>query len=135
MGNIYVLDTHALVWFLEGRDRLGDRARAAIEETDVLLIVPLIVLAEISQMIRRRRTSIPSVDEFLDIVFSAPAMHLAPLDFLTLARSFDLTDIPELHDRLIAATAVRSAEIFGQAVPLITRDREIVAAGIVPVVW
>lgn len=31
---VYVADTHALVWYLEGSDRLSERAREALSSTD-----------------------------------------------------------------------------------------------------
>ncbi len=42
----YVLDTHALIWFLEGNFRLGENARKIISDPNSQLILPAIVLAE-----------------------------------------------------------------------------------------
>ncbi|MGH7967036.1 MAG: hypothetical protein ACRERD_35310 [Candidatus Binatia bacterium] len=33
MPTHYVVDTHALVWFLEGNPRLGANAKAVLDET------------------------------------------------------------------------------------------------------
>jgi len=45
--NHYVIDTHALVWFLEQSPKLGNNARNAFLDTDSILIIPTIVLAKI----------------------------------------------------------------------------------------
>ena len=42
----YVVDTHALVWFLEGNSRLGVNAKTVLANTESLLILPAITLAE-----------------------------------------------------------------------------------------
>ena len=38
----YVVDTHALVWFIGKDQRLSDRARAILRNPDVRLIIPVI---------------------------------------------------------------------------------------------
>jgi hypothetical protein len=43
---VYVLDTHAVVWFLEGSARLSAVAKAAMSDPDADLVVPTIVLVE-----------------------------------------------------------------------------------------
>lgn len=42
----YVLDTHPLVWYLEGNPRLSPQAKAVIDDQDNDLILPVIALAE-----------------------------------------------------------------------------------------
>jgi len=51
MATKYVVDTHALVWFLEGNPRLGANAKAVLEDLASELIVPVIVLSEAGWMI------------------------------------------------------------------------------------
>lgn len=36
----YVIDTHALVWFLEGNSRLGVNAKAILSDADSQLVIP-----------------------------------------------------------------------------------------------
>ena len=40
---VYVLDTHAVVWFLEGSSRLGAAARVALSDPVADLVIPTIV--------------------------------------------------------------------------------------------
>lgn len=46
----------------------------------------------------------------------------------------DMARVPELHDRLIAATALSLHEL-GRDVKLITRDQSLTEAKLLPVVW
>ena len=59
----YVVDTHALVWFLEGSPRLGMAAQKALSDTAARVVVPTIVLAEIKFLYARDRiaTDLPHV--------------------------------------------------------------------------
>jgi PIN domain nuclease of toxin-antitoxin system len=41
-----VVDTHALIWFLEGNPRLGAAAKTVLMDPDSELILPAIALAE-----------------------------------------------------------------------------------------
>jgi PIN domain nuclease of toxin-antitoxin system len=59
----YVVDTHALIWFLEGNQRLGANAKTILSDINSKLIFPAIVLAEAAWMVERGRTSIPSVTD------------------------------------------------------------------------
>ncbi len=43
----YIIDTHALVWFLEQSPKLGKNAKSVFLDDDSILIIPTIVLAEI----------------------------------------------------------------------------------------
>ena len=46
MANRYILDTHALVWYLEGNSRLGRKAKATMAAAESEMVLPLIALAE-----------------------------------------------------------------------------------------
>lgn len=46
----FVVDTHALVWFLARDARLSERARTVLQDPAVRLIIPAIVLAEIKYL-------------------------------------------------------------------------------------
>lgn len=55
----YVIDTHALIWFLEGNSRLGANAKAILSNPDSHLVIPATALAEAVWIVERSRTSIP----------------------------------------------------------------------------
>jgi PIN domain nuclease of toxin-antitoxin system len=50
-----VVDTHALVWFLEKNPRLSTAARNALRDPSAKIVVPTIVLAEIHFLHARGR--------------------------------------------------------------------------------
>jgi PIN domain nuclease of toxin-antitoxin system len=136
MASSFVLDTHALLWFLEGNRRLGNRARRAIAAPENHLIVPVIVLAEASIIIEQRRTKIPSVAHLLETLGRDLRFEVYPLSLDVFRRSLsaEAGRIPELHDRLIVATALHLLAL-GQKVALITRDHSLSEADLLPVVW
>jgi predicted nucleic acid-binding protein len=104
-ANEYVTDTMALVLRLERR-RMGERAKAAFEAVEAgtaAIHVPGIVLAEILYLSERGRIS-ASVEKVADYMRRNPNCKEAPLSLAVIQAASGITDIPELHDRLIAAT-------------------------------
>jgi len=53
---VHVIDTHALVWFLEGNEKLGRKALKVFRDSTEKLIIPSIVLAEIKYLSYKGRT-------------------------------------------------------------------------------
>ena len=134
MANEFVLDAHALVWFLGGNPRLGPNARSAMQDPANILYLPIIALAEACWVVERGRTSIPSVAALLASVDADPRVVLMPLNRAILDLSLTLAPIGEMHDRQIAATALFLSQV-GSPVPLISCDGDISASGLVPMVW
>ncbi len=64
----YVVDTHALIWFLEGNPRLGSNAKNILSEETSELVIPATTLSEAVWIVERGRTSIPSADTLLKVV-------------------------------------------------------------------
>jgi len=129
-ANEFVTDTMGLVLHLEQR-RLGPKAKAtfeAMESGTAIIYIPAIVLAEILYLSEKQRisTSVRSVGEYLT---QFPNCREMPLNLTVIQSATEITDIPELHDRLIAATA-RSLNQ-----PLITNDPVIQASAFVTTMW
>jgi PIN domain nuclease of toxin-antitoxin system len=132
--SLVVTDTHALIWYAQGRsNRLGSRARRVFERCDAgqaVVYLPILVLAELSEAVRSGRVALPAP-------FTLWATHLLATgrffavdlswEILSLAEEFYA--IPERGDRLIAATAAHLD------FPLVTRDPEIGAAAGIDVIW
>ena len=128
-----VCDTHALVYYAFGGQRLGKRAAAlfdACEAREAIVYVPAMVIVESEFVLSRRlaRASM-SLRDFFDGLFANPAFQ--PLDLtpeqVYLASEARPNNDP--FDGLICAAARRLD------VPLITRDTAIVEWGKVRVVW
>lgn len=134
MNDKHVIDTHALIWYLEGNARLGRLARAIISNPDSDLVLPAIALAEAMFIVERGWTSIPTVQDLLAEVQADSRISVYPLTWGLLQRSLSARTIPELHDRLIVATAL-DVQAIGHPVTLPSRDETIVRAGLVRTAW
>ena len=127
----YVADTHSLIWYLGAPDRLGSLARHAFAEATAgraRIVVSVIVLAEIVFIVERGRVR-ADVRDIIRRVRSSPAFEIVPLTLATVLRLQTLAEVPEMHDRLLVA------EALARKAQLITRDRTITEAGIIPTVW
>jgi PIN domain nuclease of toxin-antitoxin system len=134
MSDEYVLDAHALLWFLLGSPRLGAAARAAMLDSASVLYLPIIGLAEACWAVERGKCAIPSVAALLADMDADSRILLVPLDRAILELSLTLNSIREMHARQIVATAL---QLFGSgsSLALLTCDQNITASGLVPVVW
>ena len=130
----YVLDTHPLVWYLEGNPRPSPRAKAVIDDQDNSLVLPIIALAEAAFIVERGRTGIPSASDLLVSVQSDPRIEVYPLSLAIMQQSLRATTIPEMHDRLILATALH-LQSLGHTVLLLTKDAFVARSGLVSIVW
>lgn len=126
----YVTDTHALIWYLENSPRLGSQARAAFDACDrgeIRIYVPTICLVEIVYLMEKGRIS-PEMKSILDEALKSGESGLVLADLnMDVVDQIDNVlrdDIPDLPDRVIAATAL------ALDLPLISRDRKIVLSGL-----
>jgi PIN domain nuclease of toxin-antitoxin system len=130
----YVLDTHALIWLLEGNSRLSDRARKILLEPTSDLTIPAIALAEAVWIIERGRTSIPSAEAILAAIKGDRRIAIYPLDKMVIEQTLQLPSIHEMHDRQIVATVMVLARKTDHVV-LLMCDQNITASKLVPIVW
>jgi predicted nucleic acid-binding protein len=128
----YVTDTHPFVWYLAADDeRLSPSAKSVFENADsakAVVVIPAIVLAESLYLAEKGRIKAKAV-EILELVESALNYRLYPLDLSVIQIAWELKKIPEIHDRVIAATAKRLG------LELITDDNRIRQSGYVKTLW
>lgn len=136
MAHKYILDTHALVWFVEGNKRLSESAKTIIAGTDSEMVLPLIALAEAAVIIERGRTTISNVSKFLARVYADTRIEIFPLTVDVFERSLtpEGLRIPELHDRFIVSTGLHLQDL-GETVEIVTKDQAIADAGVLSVIW
>lgn len=134
MADKYVLDTHALVWYLEGNLRLGLNAKAIMDDPSSQLVLPLIALAEAAFIVEKKRTSIPVVSDLLNSVQADRRIEVYPITWDIFQQSLAVTVIPELHDRLIISTALY-LRYLGHTVSLMTKDSIMTTSGLVRIIW
>ena len=102
----YVIDTHALAWYLDDDPRLGSQAEAVLDNSDVRVIIPAIVLAEIKYLAHKGRLT-QSLDEVLRVIGSDPRCTIYPIDLSVVSKAPLGLDI---HDSLIVGTALVQRE-------------------------
>jgi PIN domain nuclease of toxin-antitoxin system len=130
----HILDTHALIWYLEGNPRLGNAAKMAMVNPLSEMILPIIALAEAIDIVHKGRTRIPTVSNLLSDVISEMRIEIYPLSYDVLQQSLTAAAVPEMHDRLIVATALH-LQSSGHQIELLTKDPDIIAAALVSIIW
>ena len=116
--NKYVIDTQALIKFLNGVTVINKEIDAILKKTDEgdnVIVVPAVVIFEVGYLHEKNRIPI-SVKDIENIISDSVNYMEEALTLDIIKSAFEITDIPELHDRLIAGTA-RYLDI-----PLITND-------------
>ena len=129
----YVCDTQCLLWYVTQDRRLPKIARTAFEQAKegvAQILIPSIVLVEVVFLAERQRVPRPILAQLMALSdMPSAGICVIPLD-LTVARAvadFGPSVVPELADRIIAATA-RALNLS-----LLTTDPAIVASGLVKV--
>ena len=129
--SVYVVDTHALAWYLSGSPLLGDEGRDLLDKAtrgECQIIIPAIVIAELVMLVERRRAFI-DLSAVIAKLREYPTFRLTSLTPEIVLYSQNLPGLPDIHDRLIAAEA--KYEDAG----LITRDQSLTESGIVSTIW
>lgn len=126
----YLLDTHAVLWLLEGNPKLGRRALKAIKNSEPGEVsICDLTLLEIALLARKDAISLrPGTEEVLDQI--AAAFAVIPISPQIANESVSVA-LPhrDPFDRVITATA-KILELT-----LITKDRRIVQSKTVPTLW
>lgn len=126
----YVTDTVGLVLRLERR-KLKPAANGIFEDTEAkraVIHIPSMVFAEVLYLSERGRIA-ADIQSIMALMQQHPEYRECPMDSAVVREAAKIRDIPELHDRLIAATARYLR------VPLITNDPVIEASCAVETVW
>lgn len=111
-----------------GKKVINDRCHQAFQSADKgesTIIIPAVVLMEMLYLFEKNRIDVGLLQT--EALFKSQNYQFEPLTFEILKTAAKIDDIPELHDRMIAATA-RYLDL-----PLITNDPEIRASRYVTV--
>jgi PIN domain nuclease of toxin-antitoxin system len=127
----YVTDTQCLLWHMGDQRRLPkavQRIFASTVEGRSQILVPSIVLVETVFLLQRQRVKEEVLNQVMQITEQPNAnYYVTPLNLAVVQalRSFGPASIPELSDRIIAATAL------ALQLPLLTTDMAIADSGLV----
>ncbi len=105
--NKYVTDTQAIIKFMNGEKVISSKINTIFQDTDKgknIIIIPSIVLFEIAYLHEKSRIPI-SINDMETIIKTSVNYMEEKLSIEIIKTSFEITDIPELHDRMIAGTA------------------------------
>lgn len=128
--NKYVTDTMAIIKALNGKKVINNTIHSIFEDADKgknIILIPSIVITEICYLYEKGRIKI-SIENIEEIISDAFNFVEEPLTLDIIKSSFEITDIPELHDRLIAGTAKYLD------VPLLTNDPVIIKSKFVKII-
>ncbi len=126
----FVTDTMGLVLHLEQR-KMGQIAKSifeAAESGQTTIFIPSLVFAEILYLSEKKRITL-STDKIATYLQQYPYYQEYPLNLAVVQAAEKISDIPELHDRLIAGTA------YALDLELITNDPVIQASAMIKTVW
>lgn len=127
----YVVDTHALFWYLTDSTLLGPEASRAFEEVEcgeARAYVPAITVAELYYLNEKLGRPLAFAKEY-------ESLQQSGLFTFVPFTSDDVVDfeadsaVPEMHDRIIVGIARRMDAM------LLSRDKRIARTGLVPTVW
>lgn len=128
---LYVVDTHALIWYRTKDKKLGKQASiifAAAEQGDTKLIISAISVAEMYYA-NKKHSWFPDFGATYRQLVSMPYFRFVDFE-ANHALDFDQdANVPEMHDRIIAGLARRINA------PLLTVDPLIKATQALRIIW
>ena len=131
---VYVTDTHALIFYVTGTNaRLSRRARRAFERAesgDAYIYIAAATLWEVSRLEQEGAIRLNEpYEDWADSLLAHACFECVPFDEKVIAEARNYRFNRDVFDAAIVATARL------KDVPLITRDEEIAASGLVDIWW
>lgn len=127
-----VVDTHTLLWYLADDSRLGVKAQEALSQrSDVSIVIPIIVLFEIAYLQNRKQLPI-SLDEVRVWIAGNRHVRVYPLDMPVLGAA---PRHLEIHDAMIAGTALALVRSGMKEVVVATCDQALLEFSQIKCVW
>ncbi len=130
-----VADTHTLIGYVFDLQRLSSAALTALEQavnTGNPIYISAITIIEIAYLVEKGRFAEEVLTRILKALDDSNiGIVLVPLDrnVSGVIRQIDRVTVPDMPDRIIAATA------FSLGIPLVTRDLQIQALTTIKTIW
>ncbi|MCC7202364.1 MAG: PIN domain-containing protein [Nitrospirae bacterium] len=103
----FLTDTHALLWHFTNSNRISTKAKDIFdkcEEGHCVIFIPSIVIAECLRIFNRKKIAFNFITLF-DQIRESENYAIIPLDQRVLLQMTETTEVTELHDKIIVATA------------------------------
>ena len=128
---VFLLDTHALYWYLIESPRISAPAAKVFEDAragKAVLIVHYIVLAELYYLLQKHQC--PELyASILQRLEESGYFRVEAMEFAEVRDLDNYPEIPEMHDRMLVIAANRLGAT------MVTRDQSIQTAARVPYLW
>lgn len=130
-----VIDTHAAVWYFAKSPQMSTIARNAVNNAianGFLIILPTISIVEIIYLIEKGRlapNTLTSLMYALKLPNSSFVSQDLSEDIAQALQQINRSTVPEMPDRIIAATALHLN------LPLVTKDHKIQALQNITTIW
>lgn len=128
---LYIADTHSLVWFLSEDSQLGEKAKKIFENVEqgkASMVIPTIVLAELLYLCERKRMQ-KIFTTIIKKIKEGTNYFAYDLDVDVIIACQNLEKVPEMHDKIITATA----QLLDATV--LTKDPHITDCSYVKIMW
>lgn len=123
----FLLDTHALLWFIEGDARISEKARCIIEDTQNEFSVSVASLFEIAIKLKIGKISLQKkIAGFIEDVEAAliTIIPIADTHLIAYQNLRDVADHRDPFDRLILATGISEEAAIISIDPKFSQYRE-----------
>lgn len=127
----YLADTVAIVRHLRSHPSLGDQAARILEEADLgqhHIYISAITLMEVLYLSEAKRIDV-RLQELVRHISQSTNYTVVPVDADVILAAIGIDDVPELHDRILVATA-RYLQV-----PILTGDQVIARSKHVRTIW
>ena len=128
---MYVTDTHSLIWFITESSSLSSKVKEIFEKAEKgenIIVIPTIVLAEMIHISERKGFE-ESLNKIIHMVNTSTNYLIYDLEVAVVLECRSLIKIPEMHDRIITATArILKAKVL-------TKDKEIKDSNYIETIW
>lgn len=128
-----VLDTQAIIWYLDDSTRLSQAAGDAIQDAitaGFAVYVSAVTIVEITYLVEKGKLTTTQHTNLLAVLHdSNSGVRIAPVDLRVAEQvgTIPRSDVPDMPDRIIGATALQLG------LPLVTSDAKLQASGITTV--